>query len=113
MKLYKKSDTNPYPRRSAKIIDSSFCKHMPKPTPKVMERPCRSKRNCEFRWFTTPWSKCSSGCGTGYAYRAVFCSNGKVNDTKCNMKEKPIKVKKCDSRSHCQWRSSKWKNVSW
>uniref|UniRef100_A0A336JY65 CSON006040 protein n=1 Tax=Culicoides sonorensis TaxID=179676 RepID=A0A336JY65_CULSO len=112
MKLFKKSDTNPYPRRTAKIIDSSYCSHMAKPTPKIMERECRSKRNCKFRWMTSPWAKCSVGCGSGYTTRSVFCSNGIVNSTECNPDEKPLKWRKCESRNHCRWKTTKWRNCS-
>lgn len=112
MKLFKRSETNPYPRRTAKIIDSSYCSHMAKPTPKIMERECRSKRNCKFRWFYSPWAKCSAGCGSGYTKRSVYCSNGTVNASECNPKEKPMNSRKCESRSHCRWRTTKWRNVS-
>lgn len=113
MKLYRKSNTNPYPRRTAKIIDSSYCSHMAKPTPKIMERECRSKRNCKFRWFYTPWTRCSVGCGIGYNTRSVYCSNGTVKSgTECNLNDKPMKMKNCENKSHCKWRTTKWRNVS-
>ncbi|XP_063700230.1 A disintegrin and metalloproteinase with thrombospondin motifs 15 [Culicoides brevitarsis] len=112
MKIFKRSESNPFPRRTAVTIDSSYCRHMQKPKPQIMERPCRNKSNCKFRWKVGHWAKCSAGCGSGYTKRSVYCTNGTVTAPECDPKMKPMNSRKCESRSHCWWRTTKWRNCT-
>lgn len=57
-------------------------------------------------------NQCSSGCGVGYSTRNVTCSNGHVeNQNECK-EPRPVKYKQCENKSHCRWRSGKWKNCT-
>uniref|UniRef100_A0A6B2E840 Putativedisintegrin and metalloproteinase with thrombospondin motifs 9 n=1 Tax=Phlebotomus kandelakii TaxID=1109342 RepID=A0A6B2E840_9DIPT len=112
MKLMPRSPTNPHPVKTGKRMDPRYCPTagavvtFKKPT-----RPC--KKLCEYRWETSPWSKCSPGCGSGISTRNVTCTNGRViSSTECNGLPRPAKVKPCEARSHCAWKYHKAKNCT-
>lgn len=116
MKVFKKTETNPKPKLNGKLLDARYCAHLEKPRPIPMEKPCKSRRNCPtFRWVAEPWRKCSAGCGAGFSTRRVYCVNANnttVDPIKCEKRDQPPKLRPCDSRSHCNWRPTKWKPVS-
>ncbi|XP_055713479.1 A disintegrin and metalloproteinase with thrombospondin motifs 20 isoform X2 [Phlebotomus papatasi] len=112
MRLMPRSKTNPHPVKTGKRVDSQYC-----PTSgavvtfKRPTRPC--KKLCQFRWETSPWTKCNAGCGTGFALRNVTCTNGRViSQTECSGIPKPSNAKPCEGKSHCTWKILKPKNCS-
>ncbi|GAB0092696.1 A disintegrin and metalloproteinase with thrombospondin motifs 9 [Sergentomyia squamirostris] len=112
MGLMTRSKTNPHPIKTGKRVDSRYCEHAKIIPFKKTTRRC--KKLCVFRWETSPWSKCSAGCGNGIATRNVTCTNGRViSTTECNgIGPKPPNAKSCDVKTHCAWKIQKTRNCT-
>lgn len=113
LRLHPKSARNPHPRKKGQTVDNHYCSHMKQSPFYPKQKPCR--KQCDVaKWDVTSWSKCSVGCGQGYAMRDVRCMLGRemVNETNCIKIPKPIKTRHCESSSECKWKTGLWKNVS-
>ncbi|XP_059610562.1 papilin isoform X1 [Phlebotomus argentipes] len=104
--------------KTGKIYNDSFCEKKPKPE---LERPCTSKSQCDFQWFTSQWSKCSSDCGKGVQTRTIICGvfDGEMvkrapDDSSCNADEKPEDQQECESENECAglWFGGPWSECS-
>ncbi|CRK97461.1 CLUMA_CG010850, isoform A [Clunio marinus] len=114
MRLYPRSQENPHPIKNGTRVDPKYCMHLPMPKYEKTKKACRSKVPClhSFRWVVGSWSKCSSGCGTGYSTRNVTCTNGHIESPSECTDPRPIKYKQCENKNHCRWRYGKWKNCT-
>eukprot|EP00931_Biecheleriopsis_adriatica_P043742 TRINITY_DN24996_c0_g1_i1.p1 TRINITY_DN24996_c0_g1~~TRINITY_DN24996_c0_g1_i1.p1 ORF type:complete len:5363 (+),score=854.82 TRINITY_DN24996_c0_g1_i1:99-16091(+) len=77
------------------------------------ERPA-SSRTCESElvpcaWEVTPWSECSTLCGTGIQVREVSCPGG---SHRCAGTLVPDAVRSCESSAACNWEVGAWSNCS-
>ncbi|XP_055695924.1 papilin isoform X3 [Lutzomyia longipalpis] len=104
--------------KAGKIYDEKFCEKKPKPE---LERPCTSKSQCDFQWFTSQWSKCSAACGKGVQTRTIICGvfDGEMvkrapDESSCNADEKPEDQQECESENECpgQWFGGPWSECS-
>ncbi|XP_055684696.1 A disintegrin and metalloproteinase with thrombospondin motifs 20 isoform X2 [Lutzomyia longipalpis] len=113
MRLMPRSKSNPRPIKTGKRVDHRYC--TPSGAVVTFKRPTKPcKKLCDFRWETSPWSKCTAGCGTGITMRNVTCTNGRiVSPSECSgITPKPVSVKYCEGRSHCSWKLTKAKNCT-
>ncbi|XP_052863220.1 A disintegrin and metalloproteinase with thrombospondin motifs 9 [Anopheles cruzii] len=105
-RLFPKSPDNPHPFRTGRKVDAKYCANAKKPSPSKPKKKC--SKPCPFRWDTSPWSKCSVGCGTGRTVRNVTCTDGRTIAPKgCDAKLKPPNTKICEAYTHCSWRTVK------
>ncbi|CAH1797973.1 unnamed protein product [Owenia fusiformis] len=77
------------------------------------ERSCENEKQCGAKWFTGPWSKCSSECA-GTQTREVLCMRHlshmfvSVSERSCGQ-EKPITEKPCEQSScNADWYMTDW-----
>lgn len=85
-----------------------------------MQRPCETKTECEYQWFNSQWSACSSECGKGVQTRTIVCGqfDGKVvklaQDNNCDIAAKPEESRECDGPTECpgQWFTGPWSHCS-
>ncbi|KAJ6633267.1 A disintegrin and metalloproteinase with thrombospondin motifs 9 [Pseudolycoriella hygida] len=109
-----KSIKNRSPRRKGEIVDNVYCQNITVPHLSPQRKYC-FRRNCNPpKWVAFPWSRCSVGCGQGYASREVKCMSGKeiLVDQKCNKLVKPIKTKHCSGKTECKWKPDEWKSCT-
>ncbi|XP_053671313.1 A disintegrin and metalloproteinase with thrombospondin motifs 9 [Anopheles nili] len=103
-RLLPKSKDNEKPIKNGRKVDNKYCANAKPPTPSKLKGKCN--KPCPFRWDTSPWSKCSVGCGSGRTVRNVTCTNGRTISPKaCDMTLKPPNTKVCEVLTHCQWRT--------
>lgn len=81
-------------------------------------RPCNNGE-CQAKWVTSEWSKCSVDCGKGTQIRTVFCADmvgdkfQQLPDESCSGTSKPISVTPCGNNScQPQWFTTKWGECS-
>uniref|UniRef100_A0A182M1S6 GON domain-containing protein n=1 Tax=Anopheles culicifacies TaxID=139723 RepID=A0A182M1S6_9DIPT len=102
-KIFPKSIENPHPFRTGKRVEEKYCANAKKPSHSKQKKKC--SKPCPTRWQTSPWSKCSVGCGTGRTVRNVTCTDGRTTLSKaCNMTTKPPNTKVCESFEACEWK---------
>lgn len=87
-----------------------------------LKRDCVTTVACEYLWFSSQWSSCSSKCGKGIQNRRVLCGqydNGAVlaadDVSKCKADEKPEETRDCEGESkEClgQWFTGPWTECS-
>jgi hypothetical protein len=66
-------------------------------------------------WAYGGWSTCSNECGEGVERRLVVCQNQygiQMDESKCDLTNKPIDSQKCFGQSCVKWLTSAWSNVS-
>lgn len=83
------------PRRRV-IIDPYHCRHLRKPTPKRMHKPC--KISC--KWNTSDWTQCPADCHEEYQSRSVYCESVLGNPIAyryCDAMKKPPSKKICNN----------------
>ncbi|XP_029407527.2 A disintegrin and metalloproteinase with thrombospondin motifs 9 isoform X2 [Bactrocera dorsalis] len=83
------------PRRRV-IIDPYHCRHLRKPTPKRMHKPC--KISC--KWNTSDWTQCPADCHEEYQSRSVYCESVLGNPIAyryCDALKKPPSKKICNN----------------
>ncbi|XP_067615530.1 A disintegrin and metalloproteinase with thrombospondin motifs 1 isoform X3 [Eurosta solidaginis] len=83
------------PRRRV-IIDPYHCRHLRKPSPKRMQKPC--KVSC--KWSTSDWTQCPSDCHEEYQSRSVYCESVLGNPIAyryCDATKKPPSKKICNN----------------
>ncbi|XP_076245559.1 thrombospondin type-1 domain-containing protein 4 [Calliopsis andreniformis] len=94
-----------------------FCN--PKDRPET-ERQCFGKRtNCDnAKWFTGPWTACSTSCGVGVQYREVLCVARTSNEfvvlasSNCN-ESRPADEQMCRAPACTpEWFTSDWSKCS-
>ncbi|XP_049282988.1 A disintegrin and metalloproteinase with thrombospondin motifs 9-like [Anopheles funestus] len=106
-KIFPKSIDNPHPFRTGKRVEEKYCTNAKKPSPIKQKKKC--SKPCPTRWETSPWSKCSVGCGSGRTVRNVTCTDGRTILPKaCNMTTKPPNTKVCEEFSGCRWKIMKF-----
>ncbi|XP_060846635.1 papilin isoform X4 [Rhopalosiphum padi] len=96
-----------------KLYDSQFCKKSKYPE---TVRNCTPSDACEYQWYATQWSECSSKCSTGKQIRKVFCGSlvgesiKKVDSVKCDPTKKYEDTKNCTGKETCkgEWFSGPW-----
>ncbi|XP_050439361.1 papilin isoform X2 [Adelges cooleyi] len=96
-----------------KQYDSKFCKQSKYPE---TSRNCTPSDACEFQWYATQWSECSSKCSTGVQVRKVFCGTlvgetiKKVDVAKCDPNKRYEDTKNCTGKETCkgEWFSGPW-----
>ncbi|XP_026818119.1 papilin isoform X3 [Rhopalosiphum maidis] len=96
-----------------KLYDSQFCKKSKYPE---TIRNCTPSDACEYQWYATQWSECSSKCSTGKQIRKVFCGSlvgesiKKVDNVKCDPSKKYEDTKNCTGKETCkgEWFSGPW-----
>uniref|UniRef100_A0A2S2NKI7 Papilin n=1 Tax=Schizaphis graminum TaxID=13262 RepID=A0A2S2NKI7_SCHGA len=96
-----------------KLYDSQFCKKSKYPE---TVRNCTPSDACEYQWYATQWSECSSKCSTGKQIRKVFCGSlvgesiKKVDSVKCDPSKKYEDTKNCTGKETCkgEWFSGPW-----
>lgn len=127
-----------HPNRRRNTVSDSRCADNSEEDTQPNTRPCR--RTCEEPgWVTSPWSevychifcrmyylftalyyihifrtKCSVGCGMGYALREVRCMlSGRrlLREPYCFKARKPVKMRRCQNKSGCKWKVGPWKQV--
>ncbi|XP_050083784.1 A disintegrin and metalloproteinase with thrombospondin motifs 9 isoform X7 [Anopheles aquasalis] len=104
--LFPKTDANPHPLKTGRKVDPKYCANRKRPSGSKLLKKC--SKPCPFRWETSPWSKCSVGCGSGRTVRNVTCTNGrKILPKACDAKIKPPNTKTCEALTHCNWRITK------
>lgn len=120
--------------QNGKQVEDSLCPHNLKPAEVESCEPSE----CPI-WKTTPWSACSASCGKGIQTRVVYCeiersspnrlknkfdtndyynkykflyhgfNNERVDDSKCDLKSKPINYTECSVPRQCpEWRTTEW-----
>ncbi|XP_049533836.1 A disintegrin and metalloproteinase with thrombospondin motifs 15 isoform X6 [Anopheles darlingi] len=105
-KLFPRSNDNPHPLKSGLKVADKYCANAKRPSGSKLLKKC--SKPCPFRWETSPWSKCSVGCGSGRTVRNVTCTNGrKILPKACDAKLKPANTKICEAFTHCNWRITK------
>lgn len=85
-----------------------------------LERECLGGGACDFEWFASQWSKCSSKCGSGIRTRKVFCASwdndtlSRVEDNKCDAEFKYHESENCTGTATCkgEWFAGPWSEVS-
>ncbi|XP_065207289.1 thrombospondin type-1 domain-containing protein 4-like [Planococcus citri] len=96
----------------------SYCDKNTKPE---ITRNCSNNEQCNGRWFSSPWSQCSSDCGWGKQYRTSAClafsmetSNYTImTDFHCKEKDKPVEEQACFLKPcNSQWFSGAWSTCS-
>ncbi|XP_050528636.1 papilin isoform X2 [Daktulosphaira vitifoliae] len=100
-----------------KIFNSKLCEPSRQPE---TTRNCTTSDACEFQWYATQWSECSSKCSTGVQVRKVFCGTlvdetiKKVDSTKCDLAKKYEDTKNCTGKETCkgEWFSGPWSACS-
>ncbi|ESP03326.1 hypothetical protein LOTGIDRAFT_237754 [Lottia gigantea] len=97
-------------------VQSSVCDASKKPRPEVS---CHSDESCGSKWFTGPWSECSSDCGSGIKNRYVVCmkvvGDAAVvsRDEDCWNSEKPTKQEDCNNHAcGSEWFITDWSQCS-
>ncbi|XP_022174083.1 papilin isoform X3 [Myzus persicae] len=96
-----------------KLYDTKFCKKSKYPE---ILRNCTPSDACEYQWYATQWSECSSKCSTGKQIRKVFCGSlvgesiKKVDNIKCDPSKKYEDTKNCTGKETCkgEWFSGPW-----
>ncbi|XP_060859868.1 papilin isoform X4 [Metopolophium dirhodum] len=96
-----------------KLYDTKFCKNSKYPE---VIRNCTPSDACEYQWYATQWSECSSKCSTGKQIRKVFCGSlvgesiKKVDNVKCDPSKKYEDTKNCTGKETCkgEWFSGPW-----
>ncbi|XP_027848870.1 papilin isoform X1 [Aphis gossypii] len=96
-----------------KLYDNQFCKKSKYPE---TVRNCTPSDACEYQWYATQWSECSSKCSTGKQIRKVFCGSlvgesiKKVDSAKCDPSKKYEDTKNCTGKETCkgEWFSGPW-----
>ncbi|XP_058055860.1 A disintegrin and metalloproteinase with thrombospondin motifs 9 [Anopheles bellator] len=105
-RVFPKSQDNEKPIKAGRKVDAKYCANAAKPSPSKPKKSCN--KPCPFRWKTSPWSKCSAGCGHGWTVRNVTCTDGRtIAPKRCNAKLKPLNTKNCEAYTHCSWRSNR------
>ncbi|CAH0551174.1 unnamed protein product, partial [Brassicogethes aeneus] len=102
-----------------KIYSESFCDAENKPN---TTRPCNlTSSSCDFLWYASQWSECSTNCGEGVQTRTIFCgtvtANGveKVDDSNCNQTINLKFERSCTGKlTECEaeWFSGPWSECS-
>ncbi|XP_034239314.1 papilin isoform X2 [Thrips palmi] len=103
--------------KSGKIYPDSQCHAYRKPK---LERECLGGGACDYEWFASQWSKCSSKCGAGVRTRKVFCSSWDndtlthADDDKCDPELKYHDSEECVGNATCKgaWYSGPWSECS-
>ncbi|XP_025408017.1 papilin isoform X2 [Sipha flava] len=96
-----------------KLYDKKFCNYLKEPE---SQRNCTPSDACEFQWYASQWSECSSKCSTGVQIRKVFCGSlvgetiKKVDSVKCDPSKKYEDTKNCTGKETCkgEWFASPW-----
>lgn len=103
--------------KEGKLYDNEQCQAYRKPE---TERDCLGGGACEYEWFASQWSKCSSKCGPGIRTRKVFCSSwendtlAKAEDDKCDPELKYSDTEECIGNASCkgEWFVGPWSECS-
>ncbi|XP_052903499.1 A disintegrin and metalloproteinase with thrombospondin motifs 9 [Anopheles moucheti] len=113
-KLFPKSIENPKPFRNGRRVEEKYCASAPKPALNALKPKKKCNKRCPRppgrrpSWETSPWSKCSVGCGFGRTVRNVTCTDGrKILPKACNETTKPPNTKICQSLEYCKWKTIK------
>ncbi|XP_045125730.1 papilin-like isoform X4 [Portunus trituberculatus] len=97
------------------LVDEEFCSASRKPEA-IRNCPDAEIVPCEYKWYASEWSECSSECGVGVMLREVFCGswdNGVllvVNETTCDAATRFSESKPCNSTDACKanWFVGPW-----
>ncbi|XP_068234682.1 papilin isoform X9 [Palaemon carinicauda] len=96
-----------------KVVDEDFCSLDRMPD---IKRVCNLSTICEFRWYASEWSECSSECGEGVKTRHVMCgkrdgdSVESVPEVNCDKETRFISTEKCNGTGKCEgnWFAGPW-----
>ncbi|XP_062516916.1 A disintegrin and metalloproteinase with thrombospondin motifs 7-like [Corticium candelabrum] len=97
--------------RNGEEVDNSYCNET---NPPIRSQECRSKKECEFSWFTGPWSACSASCNTGRQIRLVTCLSQLDQELEIypshNCKKRPPLSSRPCTRPACpsEWYATEW-----
>lgn len=74
-------------------------------------------RECEYTWYSSPWSDCSATCDSGIQIRSVFCyqpDGTRVPNHYCNNATQPAQEQMCKSKIECgyDWLTGPWSTCS-
>lgn len=103
--------------KSGKFYAESLCDATKKPE---LIRDCKAIP-CEYSWFTSQWSKCTSECSTGIQSRNVVCASfdGTVirrssDESKCESATKPNNTRECEGTNECpgEWFAGPWSDCT-
>ncbi|XP_021356963.1 A disintegrin and metalloproteinase with thrombospondin motifs 9-like [Mizuhopecten yessoensis] len=64
------------------------------------------------QWRVGPWSQCSSTCGTGWKRRQVVCQDELGASDKCDLKQKPDEIERCQTKACGTWNTGMWSQCS-
>ncbi|XP_033611959.1 A disintegrin and metalloproteinase with thrombospondin motifs 7 [Fukomys damarensis] len=78
------------------------------PMPEEGSSTDRSTRNAS--WQVGNWSQCSTTCGLGAVWRAVYCSSGRDED--CTAAGRPQPARHCHLRPCAAWYTGNWSKCS-
>ncbi|XP_076032052.1 proteoglycan-like sulfated glycoprotein papilin isoform X2 [Oratosquilla oratoria] len=87
------------------VVSDEFCLASRRPE---SNRPCEKVIPCDFRWYASEWSECSSDCSDGVQSRHVFCGTRKensvssVDESKCNATTRLNDTKSCQGEKECK-----------
>ncbi|XP_035895635.1 A disintegrin and metalloproteinase with thrombospondin motifs 9 isoform X4 [Anopheles stephensi] len=106
-RIFPKSIDNPHPYKTGRKVDPKYCAGLKEPTESKKQKKCN--KPCSTYWKTSPWSKCSVGCGTGRTVRNVTCTDGRlILPGACNKTTKPPNTKVCEAFDGCKWKITKF-----
>ncbi|XP_065214045.1 papilin isoform X2 [Planococcus citri] len=100
-----------------KAYPDKYCKKSKQP---ILIKECNTSSACEYQWYATQWSECSSTCGAGLQSRKVFCgflqndTIQKTNDSKCDISKKYEATQICSGKAQCdgEWFHGPWSACS-